>query len=932
MSNFHKEDLFYLQKEEEDKEFDLGAEETDSSFPLTVTYRVLCMLGDITAVPAHRFTQWLELVRKRRYWHSKHPHRPNRVGDIPLSAEESSIDLKNTPALGHTSEVSLFQRLGNAAMLDIESSSFSWNMLSSLHHTEYGNSTEQPEEEMNKALEVTVNSGGVVFFALFKQPEYDESTPKEAAAVIKFSSSRMATQSERLGCEFAKWLGVRIPQVRIIHNSSPEWQQIREAAERAKDVTISEGDEVGEMTCSEFLEALELSRCLLLMNYIHGSPLLESTNAFDSQGAAGRTARALGRVLVLDLVIRNEDRLPCRRVRWRGNPANLLLADKVETETVDSLQVAFDTAIKKYRPGVIRALQKERRATSVDSRLSSQGSGLLSQGSDLSDIVESPSNRSVKSQASVDTKSSDFDIVAIDSLVPRRPPAGKRVNDQENYPKLVELIINNFEYASHVLHEITGAKLGFPAEDSNISPEEQLYKMTSVVNEFRSGFRAAVQDLQGFHIFLLSLHQKLEGLLRLFDNIIHKSSGCDSDKEDLGISVSPMQSGGTSAHCSSPPSQERGGFHSHTDFNDSELQKTAPKSSSSTAKDFSDSGSPVSRDSSTGKSYKGTGEPLRSMRLTSKIRDFHKYAKGDLELSKEMEQWNEMLRTDAIKLCQDNNFTTGFFEGSDTNFVVDAYELKVRLEHILGRISLISDAANTEKPALVAGSLFIGGALAARSVFTLQQLGITHVLCLCSNEIGQSDSQFPELFEYKNFSVSAQRLSQISDDEDASIGGLFEEACDFINHVENLGGKILVHCFEGKSRSATVVLAYLMLRKNFTLLEAWNTLKRVHRRAQPNDGFAKILLDLDRQLHGKVSMEWQKRRPVMRVCPVCGKNAGISSSSLKLHVQKSHKKLSSGSVDSAMSMEIQKALDSLRISRSGSVSPNQRQSHSYMED
>ncbi|KAG9131214.1 hypothetical protein Leryth_006072 [Lithospermum erythrorhizon] len=770
MSNFHKEDLFYLQskcvmqKEEEDKEFDLGSEETDSSFPLTVTSRegslsvlVLCMLGDITAVPAHRFTQWLELVRKRRYWHSKHPHRPNRVDDIPLSAEESSINLKNTPALGHTSEVSLFQRLGNAAMLDIESSSFSWNMLSSLHHTEYGNSTEQPEEEMNKALEVTVNSGGVVFFALFKQPEYDESTPKEAAAVIKFSSSRMATQSERLGCEFAKWLGVRIPQVRIIHNSSPEWQQIRQAAERAKDVTISEGDEVGEMTCSEFLEALELSRCLLLMNYVK---------------------------------------------------------------------------------------KKERRATSVDSRLSSQGSGLLSQGSDLSDIVESPSNRSVKSQASVDTKSSDFDIVAIDSLVPRRPPAGKRVNDQENYPKLVELIINNFEYASHVLHEITGAKLGFPAEDSNISPEEQLYKMTSVVNEFRSGFRAAVQDLQGFHIFLLSLHQKLEGLLRLFDNIIHKSSGCDSDKEDLGISVSPMQSGGMSAHCSSPPSQERGGFHSHTDFNDYELQKTAPKSSSSTAKDFSDSGSPVSRDSSTGKSYKGTGEPLRSMRLTSKIRDFHKYAKTPSNLK---------------------------------------YELKVRLEHILGRISLISDAANTEKPALVAGSLFIGGALAARSVFTLQQLGITHVLCLCSNEIGQSDSQFPELFEYKNFSIS--------DDEDASIGGLFEEACDFINHVENLGGKILVHCFEGKSRSATVVLAYLMLRKNFTLLEAWNTLKRVHRRAQPNDGFAKILLDLDRQLHGKVSMEWQKRRPVMRVCPVCGKNAGISSSSLKLHVQKSHKKL-----------------------------------------
>lgn len=80
---------------------------------------------------------------------------------------------------------------------------------------------------------------------------------------------------------------------------------------------------------------------------------------------------------------------------------------------------------------------------------------------------------------------------------------------------------------------------------------------------------------------------------------------------------------------------------------------------------------------------------------------------------------------------------------------------QVRLEHILERITLISEAANTERPSPITSSLFIGGALAARSVFTLQYLGITHILCLCSNEIGQSDSQYPELFEYKNFSVRA---------------------------------------------------------------------------------------------------------------------------------------------------------------------------------
>lgn len=122
-----------------------------------------------------------------------------------------------------------------------------------------------------------------------------------------------------------------------------------------------------------------------------------------------------------------------------------------------------------------------------------------------------------------------------------------------------------------------------------------------------------------------------------------------------------------------------------------------------------------------------------------------------------------------------------------------------------------------------------------------------------------------------------------------------------------------------------------IMGRNLTLLEAWNSLKRAHRRAQPNDGFARILLDLDRKLHGKVSMEWHQRKPMMKVCPICGKNAGLSSSSLKLHLQKAHKKLSSGSVDSAMTMEIQKALDALKINRGGSVSPTQRQSHSVMD-
>ncbi|KAI3671462.1 hypothetical protein L1987_87200 [Smallanthus sonchifolius] len=909
-----KDDLYALalQKEEEErfKEFDFGSDDIDAPLPLTVASRVLYMLGDIAVGPAFRFTQWLELVRKRsgKYKSSGFPRRPQRLDSMFLSAGDLSLDLKRLPTFEQLTEISLWERLGKAAMLNIESSSFSWNMLSSLHHTEHSSRNEHSEDDTNKALEVTVNSGGVVFFALFNHNESGEFVPKEAAAVIKIASSRMATQSERLGYEFAKWLGVRTPQGRVIHNCSPEWLKIKEAAEKAREAAVFDGDEVGEVTCSELLEALELSRCLYLMNYVHGSPLLENSSAFQTQEAAEKTAAALGRILMLDLVIRNEDRLQCRYLRWRGNSANLLLADKMATANRDALEEAFDSAINRYRPRVIRALQKERRSNSVDSRMSTDDSNIASKSFHLSDTTLSPisGEKALKRQITIDPIITDFDIVSIDSVVPRRPPAGKRSHDQENYPKLVELLINSPEYASHLLHEITIGKLGFPPEASETSGNNSPFikDMISVIHEFRSGFRAALMDLQGFHIFLLTLHQKLDSLLKSFMNIIDKTSSGDFDKEDLMI----FESQSHSAPCVFP--QSKG---SQSDSNDTDLQKTAQKASSSGCKENLDSVSPISRDSSShGKSNKAYAEPLRTTCITSKLRDFHKYAKVDAELSKELEQWNELLKNEAVKLCQENNFSSGFFEGNESNSVVDAYELKLRLEHILERISLISDAGNTEKPSLITSSLFIGGALAARSVYTLQHIGITHVLCLCSNEIGQSDSQRPDIFEYQNFSIG--------DEDDSDISEIFEEAHQFIDAVEQKGGKVLVHCFEGRSRSATVVLAYLMMRKNYTLLKAWNTLRRVHRRAQPNDGFARALLELDKKLHGKVSMEWQQKRPAMKVCSICGKNAGLSSNSLKLHLQKAHKKLSSGSVDSAMTMEIQKVLEALNIT--------QRQSHS----
>ncbi|WJX38081.1 hypothetical protein P8452_25777 [Trifolium repens] len=71
----------------------------------------------------------------------------------------------------------------------------------------YGGMSKKPVTASTSAFifKLTINSGGVSSFALFNVHGSDDASLKEAAAVIKLSSSRMATQSECLGYEFAKF-------------------------------------------------------------------------------------------------------------------------------------------------------------------------------------------------------------------------------------------------------------------------------------------------------------------------------------------------------------------------------------------------------------------------------------------------------------------------------------------------------------------------------------------------------------------------------------------------------------------------------------------------------------------------------------------------------------------------------------------------------
>ncbi|EQC31134.1 hypothetical protein SDRG_11318 [Saprolegnia diclina VS20] len=86
----------------------------------------------------------------------------------------------------------------------------------------------------------------------------------------------------------------------------------------------------------------------------------------------------------------------------------------------------------------------------------------------------------------------------------------------------------------------------------------------------------------------------------------------------------------------------------------------------------------------------------------------------------------------------------------------------------------------------------------------------------------------------------------------------FDDACAFIHKAVENRMACMVHCSHGMSRSATIVLAYLVKCRNMRLLEALQYLRSLRRVVSPNIGFMQRLLDLEMAVHHAHSLDLQE--------------------------------------------------------------------------
>ncbi|XP_048802150.1 dual specificity protein phosphatase 5 isoform X2 [Lagopus muta] len=132
--------------------------------------------------------------------------------------------------------------------------------------------------------------------------------------------------------------------------------------------------------------------------------------------------------------------------------------------------------------------------------------------------------------------------------------------------------------------------------------------------------------------------------------------------------------------------------------------------------------------------------------------------------------------------------------------------------------------------------LYLGSAYHASKCEFLANLHITALL----NVSRKSSESFQDQYCYKWIPVE--------DSHTADISSHFQEAIDFIDYVRRAGGKILVHCEAGISRSPTICMAYLMKTKKLRLEEAFDYIKQRRSLISPNFGFMGQLLQYESEI------------------------------------------------------------------------------------
>jgi len=138
----------------------------------------------------------------------------------------------------------------------------------------------------------------------------------------------------------------------------------------------------------------------------------------------------------------------------------------------------------------------------------------------------------------------------------------------------------------------------------------------------------------------------------------------------------------------------------------------------------------------------------------------------------------------------------------------------------------------------IAPNLYISSFEGANDMQALRDNGITFVV-----------NATPDLPNPAGARIGVEYLRVPVDDmPQAQLNAHFDYVTQKINQVKLNGGKTLVHCVAGISRSSTLCIAYLMRYEGLSLLASHQLVKTSRPIIRPNNGFWKQLIDYEKRL------------------------------------------------------------------------------------
>lgn len=134
-------------------------------------------------------------------------------------------------------------------------------------------------------------------------------------------------------------------------------------------------------------------------------------------------------------------------------------------------------------------------------------------------------------------------------------------------------------------------------------------------------------------------------------------------------------------------------------------------------------------------------------------------------------------------------------------------------------------------------SIFVAGHKVAGDGERLAELGITHILN-CAGDF--CENEHSSRFVYRTYFIKDSKLENIE--------CLFYEAIEFIESAISSGGKILIHCMQGVSRSVTLAVAFVQFRLKIPYTDAFEMVRKARTIASPNIGFVSQLIFWEKRL------------------------------------------------------------------------------------